>query len=402
MARGALLLLVFGCGLTAFELGVGVTDRAGLPEAGFLAHVYYTIGLFVLGGMDLGAPAGGSASGQALLWIAYFGAPAITSAALIEGLLYGLRPDRWRLRRLRGHTIIVGAGRLSLLYLDRLRVHHPGAPVLLVERNPEHPSLAAAREVYGALVVHGDARSNVLVDTWRLEHAARVLIGTGDDVVNLDVAAKILQRAPQLARSTVVHLSNLHLIRTIGHTRVARECVMFNSQQIAASHLVHTQLLDWFQHTRGDDTVVLAGFGRFGQTVLAQLQKLAAGKLGLVVILDVQAAALAAAFDEQIGFDGSYQRAVVDGEISDPMMWQRIESQHQLRDRAAAFVIGCGDDAVNLRTALSTSLRYPDSRIVVRQFERSSFADEVGVEAGFQTISVADLLATSMPDAWFK
>ena len=51
--RSLALLCVFVCALWAFESGVGVTDREGVPGSGFLTHCYYALGLFVLGGLDL-------------------------------------------------------------------------------------------------------------------------------------------------------------------------------------------------------------------------------------------------------------------------------------------------------------------------------------------------------------
>ena len=41
---------------------------------------------------------------RATLWLVYFAAPAITTSALVEGILRAIRPDRFRLRRLRQHV----------------------------------------------------------------------------------------------------------------------------------------------------------------------------------------------------------------------------------------------------------------------------------------------------------
>lgn len=57
--RGLALVGVFLCGFIAFLMGVGVTDRAGVADADTMTKLYYTLGLFVLGGMDLGVPRGG-------------------------------------------------------------------------------------------------------------------------------------------------------------------------------------------------------------------------------------------------------------------------------------------------------------------------------------------------------
>ena len=50
-------IALFGCGLLGLLSGVEVSARSGVPQADLLTKVYYTLGLFVLGGMDLGTPA---------------------------------------------------------------------------------------------------------------------------------------------------------------------------------------------------------------------------------------------------------------------------------------------------------------------------------------------------------
>ena len=66
--RALLLLIAFLCGFVAFQFGVDVTDRPGIPSTGLLTKVYYTVGLFVLGGLDLGTPVGGPEAARWLLW----------------------------------------------------------------------------------------------------------------------------------------------------------------------------------------------------------------------------------------------------------------------------------------------------------------------------------------------
>ena len=73
------VLLVFLLTLAAIAGGVGTTGVEGLQDQSILAWIYYAGGLFVFGGLDLGAPTGGPAWGRAALWVAYFMAPAITT-----------------------------------------------------------------------------------------------------------------------------------------------------------------------------------------------------------------------------------------------------------------------------------------------------------------------------------
>ena len=135
--RFMLLALAFMFGFLAFRLGAGVTDRPEVIESGLLAHVYYTLGLFVLGGMDLGVPEGGPDIARWLLWVAYFLCPAITLSAVIEGIVRAINPEAWALKRIRDHIVIGGGGALTRLYVSRLREIAPKVPVVIVEESAE-------------------------------------------------------------------------------------------------------------------------------------------------------------------------------------------------------------------------------------------------------------------------
>lgn len=394
--RGLVLGLVFACGLCAFLLGVGASERPDIAGSGLFTKIYYTLALFVLGGVDLGMPQGGPPLAQGLLWFAYFAAPTVTAASLIEGVLRALQPERWQLRRLRGHVVIAGAGDVGQLCLRRLRHSHPNLPIVVVDLLQDTRAMLAIRDDAHALL--GDIGADTVLDMLHLERAQRVFLLTGDDFVNLDAAAKILQRVPALAQRTVVHVSDLHFLRVIHDTRVAQECAIFNSHHIAAKHLVRTELLAHFQRTEVRDVVVLAGFGRFCQSVLASLQELAGDKFGRVVIMDLEAGSRAAVFAQQVGFKGFYERQIIDGDLRDPRTWDAITG---LDVSEPVFILGCGDDGANLHTALWVKSAHPHAYVVARTFQRSSFADELGREGGFLVFSVADLVARSVPAAWF-
>ncbi len=275
------MVVIFGLSISAFVLGTTVTERPGLANAGILTHVYYALGLFVLGGLDLGTPTGGPLVGRVFLWISFFLAPAITAAAVVEGVLRAINPGRWRLRRLRNHIVIAGCGQLTLLYLQRLRELSPDKPVTIVELRPDPQVVARLRDRYGVEVVGGNIRLEAVIETLSIPSADSVLLLTGDDFANLDAATKIVAAAPKLGSRIVVHVADIGFMRSIAQTDVAKECTIFNSHQIAASHLVQSELKTRFLETDSlqvedsADIVVLAGFGRFGQSVLGSFKNVA-------------------------------------------------------------------------------------------------------------------------------
>ncbi|MEM7349275.1 MAG: NAD-binding protein [Acidobacteriota bacterium] len=396
--RLLVVALVYSLGVTALVAGVGLSDRDGIPESSLLAKLYYTLGLFVFGGLDLGVPTGGPDWARGLLWLTFFAAPAITTTALLEGILLVVRPDAWRLRwLLRGHVVIGGCGRLALLYLEQLRETDPTLPVVVVERRTENPQIQAVGERPRTQVLYGDISSEAVLRSLQLHRAKRVVLLTGDDYANLDAASRICRIRPQLAAQTLVHVSDIRLLRVIEQTSILSEVVKFNSYRTAAEHLVEKTLLPHFRLTENiPDTVVLAGFGRFGQTVLDELQHSAAGLFQTVVLIDLDADNLTLVFAEQVGFEAGYRHEVVEADLRHPATWSRVQELIGETNTQPVFVLGCGFDGVNIRTALWLSSKFPDARIVARCFDKSSFTNQISQECGFEIVSTAEMLLASL------
>jgi hypothetical protein len=303
---------------------------------------------------------------------------------------------------MRHHVIVGGCGRLGALYLERLNGGLLRTPAVVVDPRSNHPRAAAVREIYGAHLIAGDISSQTILDSLRIDKARRVLLMTGNDFVNLDAATRILQMDPSAGARMIVHVSDLRLERFTAHTRVAQECITFNSYQVAACHLVETKLLAHFARTDARDVVVLVGFGRLGQTVLSELQRCAPEALATVVIIDLHGEERALDFDEQIGFSPSYQRSVFDGSADDLRLWRTVEAQHDFRSSPPVFVLGSGDDGMNLRIAMRLTNRYPEALVLGRTYARSAFAEEVSEDANVHIFSIAELILESMPEAWFE
>lgn len=399
--RGFALAVPFLAGFVGLSMGVDVSQR-DLSGAGVAERAYYVLGLFVLGGLDIGTPVGGPAVGRSLLWIAYFLAPLITASALLEAAVRLIAPLALRVRPFSNHVVVAGAGRLAMVYVRKLRERDPKRTVLVVERDPGQPRTGQLRDLYRAVIVGGDVTSDDTLRGLRVGRAHRVMLLTGDDFANLDGAAKMLGRAPRLAGRIVAHVSDLRFMRETAGSSVARECEIFNGHEFAASHLVREQLVSRFRSTPHRDLVVLAGFGRFGQTVLQQLQRLAAGSFDHVVIIDQHATRNARWFQTEPGFDPDVRRSVIEGDLHDPEVWSEVaEIVEVARCPDPVIIVGSGDDGMNLHVGLSARKRHPGAYVVVRSFEASPFAAEVAREADLQAFDLAGLIEDGMPDGWF-
>ena len=127
---------LFGFAMVGQSMGVELSERVDSPDS-WLTRAYYSLGLFVVGGLDLGMPIGGSALGRGLLWIAYFGAPLLTASAVIEAVVRLVAPEQWQIRRLHDHIIISGSGALTRYYLQVLRQTDTRSNVVVVTDEPE-------------------------------------------------------------------------------------------------------------------------------------------------------------------------------------------------------------------------------------------------------------------------
>lgn len=394
--RVALLVLVFAMGMAGIRAGVELSERPGIPYASPLTQVYYVLGLFVFGGLDLGVPHGGPWWASVLMWVAYFGAPVITTSAIVEGILRILRPEAWRLWSLRGHVVVAGCGRLAQLFIGQVRQSAGGRRILLIERFADSPHLQAVAEEARTDVLLGDICSEAVLRSLRLDRVDRILLLTGDDYANLDAASRICALRPRLAEHLVVHVSDIQLLRLIEQRDLLPGVRKFNGYRSAAFHLVHEILLPHFRRTRDLDTVVLAGFGRFGQTVLHQLQKAGAGLFQTVILIDLEVDLRSGVFDEQVGFGDGFRRHLVPGDIQDPAIWRQVDDLMIDLCTKPVLVMGSGSDSVNIRTALALSSRLPDARIVARCFDRSAFTEALSKEGGFEIVATADLLLAGL------
>ena len=394
-------IVIFLLALIGFESGVSVTERPELASAGIMAKAYYALSLFVVGGVDLGTPVGGSKLGQAMVWTAYFGAPILAAWGLISALLRALSPERWQLKRLKNHIIVVGDGELSISYLRVLREHDRKVPVVVVSSG-ELTLQDEFKHSFGAVVVSGDITHEFFLRQLKPEQARKVLLLDNNSLRSYEAASVLLNLVPGISDRVIIHCARLRFMRSMANTRVAQSCQSFNTYHLAASGLVRSQMLQHFRETDAKDVVILAGFGRFGQTILEELQRSAIDELETVLIIDKDARRRIMVADEQMEFMGGYRRELFDGDVSNPEVWDRVRRDDNLEGNNTVFVLGTGREEENLRSALWLRKKYPDAMVIARSSKESLFASEVGREHNIISISIAQLVEENIPRSWIE
>jgi len=396
-------LAFFGAALIGFGSGVSVSERPEVVTADFLVQAYYSLSLFVVGGVDLGTPQGGPLYGRVLLWLSYFGAPILAATALMEAMLRAFSPQSWYLKRLKKHIIIVGAGELSLSYLRVLRRHNAHIPVVVVSlRKPEQSIIDELQQSLNASFVLGDITHEFFLCQLQPARAQKILLLSDNSLRSYEAASSLIRLVPGIGPKVVIHCARLRFLRAMENTQVAKTCEPFNTYHLAATGLVRSKMLHHFHETHEKDVVVIAGFGRFGQTILEELQRHAIGELATVVIIEKDAYRRVMVAEEQMAFSPDYRREVYEGDISNPEVWQRLRADVDLSGNNIVFVLGTGGEEDNLRTSLWLKRQHPNAMVIARSSKASRFADEVGAEHDIVSISINQLVEENIPPHWIN
>ena len=398
--RWRLALIFFTCAMLGLSSGVGLTERPDIVDGSVLAKAYYSLGLFVVGGLDIGLPTGGPLLGRVLLWVAYFGSPLLAASAVMEALLIVISKERWQLRRIKNHIVVVGSGDLTTSYLRVLRQQPNHIPVIVIDQAIELVREQELAATFDVTVINGDVTHDFMLQKLRLHRARRVMLLGDDDFVAFEAASKILRLYPKLKSQIVLHSSSLRFLRAMQGTQIANQVTLFNSYNLAAKGLVNSALIDHFKKTNYQDTVVIAGFGLFGQTILEELQMNAGDEIDLVAIVDIEAHRRVQIVDEQQKHDLFYERKIYQGDTTHPDVWRKLTGDINLSRGEPVVIMGTSDSANNLRTALWIKQKHNNALIFARTNDTSEFAQAVGKEHGVHCISITRLVEDNIPLEW--
>lgn len=398
--RWGLALLFFLFAMIGFSSGVSVTERPDIVDGPFVRMAYYSLGLFVVGGLDIGTPTGGPLPARILLWIAFFGSPLLAASAVVEAVLSTFYRQRWHISRVKDHILVVGAGDITSSYLRVLRAEDKTTPVIVVDTQIDTVRELELAETYGAIVVIGDMTHEFMINELRLHRAKRVMLLGDNDFLSFEAASKIVRMYPKLAGRTVIHGTSLRFLRAIQGTQIAKATECFNSYNLAAACLVRDELLDHFEKTQEKDTVILAGFGLFGQTILEELHEKAGGQLSTVAVMDLNADRRMHIVEEQRRITADDYDNLYEGDISHPAIWRRLTREVDLSVGEPVLIFGTGDSAANLRTALWVKQKYPNALIFTRTNDSSEFAMQIAADHGLNCISITNLVEQNMPAVW--
>ena len=398
--RWTAAIVLFFCAFSGLMMGVALTERPDIVSADMLTKAYYSLGLFVMGGLDIGTPTGGPELARWFLWLSYFASPMLAASTIIEAVIKTISPYKWHLHRISNHIVVSGSGELTITYLKELRIAAPKVPLLIIDSHIDPIREEELKRRYNAKVIVGDITRSYFLRKLHLAKAKKVVLLSDDNFQNYEAAYKILQLVPDLQKRIIIHNNSIRFMRSMEGSHVAQKCINFNSYQLAASALVQQHLISHFLKTEPKDVVVIAGFGLFGQTILEELQQYANKEIDTIAIIGVDATRRILVVDEQLKLANFCRREVFEGNISHPEVWKKLRSKVDLSNSQPIIILGTDSVEDNFRTSLWLKSKYPDAMIIARSYLPSKFAEDVGEQYEILYVSINQLVKDNFPKTW--
>jgi voltage-gated potassium channel Kch len=310
--------------------------------------------------------------------------------------------ERFGMRR---HLIVAGFGKLGMNFVTASRRWDMRALIVALDRDVNRAAVTQARRLSHVRFLPADIQLPGAFHHLALKRARAVVLLTDNDLLNLEVAFQLVQSHPDLR--VIAHCSDLALERLLADAwdAVAQGRIhVFNSHRAAAQHLYEHHLRAHFAHTPDRDTVILAGFGRFAQTILEFLGQESQDEVERVLIAGPAASLGLRKFRSQVQPSELLDAKPFDGDLMDPEAWQAVARELGGSTVPPTVLLASDDVSVNLQSALLARRRWPDSRIFVRCQDESSFADELASAHRFTLLPVDSLLREALflaHSSWF-
>jgi Trk K+ transport system NAD-binding subunit len=250
--------------------------------------------------------------------------------------------------------------------------------------------------------MEADVRRQATLDAIGIDEADRMVVISDDDLLNLEASWAAQERRTDLP--IAVHVADLTLLRPVNRltrkmnqttSELERLPLVFNTHRIGALHLYDRFLHPHFQQTGYRDVLVLAGFGRFAQTILELLRVTAADELERVVIVDAEAERKFRKFKADVPIE-AFDLVTVEGGPDDPGTWAQVERTLDGVDATPVYLLADADEVVNFRAAMLLRSRFSEPRIFARCFHRTLFAESLAEQISFELLAFEEVLGEAL------
>lgn len=399
--RFSVVIIVFVAALYGFSEGAGTANYDDVTDDGWLAWVYYTFSLFVLGGIELGAPlAGGAPGSSGALWLAYYLAPAVTTTVIASTIRGLLREHRMGAFSARDHVLVVGTGDLVDVYIQAIHQVDPERLVVQVEHADDVTLPQKLKP--GVIRLAGNTNDRgFLVSLW-LDSALRVVVISEDDLMNLEIAWELNALAPALP--VVAHVADLALLRP-AHRMVrshknpdgTRPPGVFSTHRIASLRMFDELLEPRLHASEGvAETIVITGFDHFSQTLIELLLSRGSGEIDKLVIVDEQATSHLFLLKDDVELS-DIPVVCIDGNPEHPETWRQVFDKVAGCSSLIAM-LATDDPEQNFRAAMLLHQQPDQPKVYLRCFRHSSFYTVLAAQLDTELVCLEDVLQQALED----
>jgi len=235
----------------------------------YFEALYFSLSLFIISGMDIGLPSGGSPVVLTLLWISYFLAPLMTLSVVYqviqEKVLSHFSP-RWH-----NHSVICGLGRNGKLIYDLVLEHaDKNHRIVVIEKDRNNSLSVFLRRSKTTWWLQDDFSQLSVLRRANVHRAKRVYITTNQDITNLNTLVSIQNmRDHRKDLKTFFHLGNLGLHDLWKGSFLTDPMYagvkIFNGYQVVTKRLYQRWVLQRDYLSPKGNIFIILGYGRFGQ-----------------------------------------------------------------------------------------------------------------------------------------
>ncbi|MBN1154739.1 NAD-binding protein [candidate division KSB1 bacterium] len=342
--------------------------KSGVP-AMYVEALYYSVSLFVFGGIDIGHPYGATKMIHLLLWMCYFVAPLLTVS-----FVYQIVQDRI-LNRLKmkwsGHIVICGFGRNGKLIYQLLR--HQWArtqKIIVIENDQSNPYTELLTHDRRTWWLRSDFTKQIVLKNARVDKAKSVYITTNHDMNNINAMFEIQEMADRNKNLNLFcHVGDIDLqknmMETLSEERKYRNVKLFNGYRAVTKFLYEEMIQKSSVLSENGNIFIIMGFGRFGEMIFTHIMNdCHRGKQDSIYIVTLNQNNLL----KRHKYKWSREKFVADCKVNDPIIgdmtnpeiWNNLAKKiNQTKKRIIIFT--CQDnDISNLNTAISLKLEGPE------------------------------------------
>jgi voltage-gated potassium channel Kch len=317
------------------------------------------------------------------LEVARFLAPVVAAYTALVALLTLFRDQIkiFRLRFVRGHTVICGLGQKGLQLVKDFNNH--GDQVVVIEVDEDNDEISSCREL-GIPVLIGDAKDEVLLRKARVYCAKYVVAITGDDGTNIEIAMlthKLVEKRKASLSGVVqcfVHIVDFKLCTLLSRHRIftntedAFEISVFNVYENSARVMLREHPLDRSgisAEDLRDVHLVVAGFGQMGESIVLQAARIAHfandKKLRITVIDKIAEEKMRSFYGRYPQFDKVCEIVFLKGDIENTEIIEKICEWAYDEKNVTSAAVTFNNDAQSLSCALNIISRLHNSAIPI-------------------------------------